>query len=80
MISKVYNQFIISVIPSLTCNYTISSGDSEKDPPVYIPNTEVKLFIVENTWLVTAREDRKLLDYHESRRKSLLFCFIHYFC
>ena len=49
-----------TVIPS----YTISSGDREKDPPVYIPNTEVKLFIVENTWLATAREDRTLLEYH----------------
>ena len=30
-------------------------------PPVPIPNTEVKLFHVENTWLATAREHRKLL-------------------
>ena len=27
-------------------------------PPVPIPNTEVKLIYVENTWLVTARKDR----------------------
>ena len=27
-------------------------------PPVPIPNTEVKLIYVENTWRVTAREDR----------------------
>ena len=27
-------------------------------PPVPIPNTEVKLINVENTWLATAREDR----------------------
>ena len=28
-------------------------------PPVPIPNTEVKLTGAENTWLATAREDRK---------------------
>ena len=27
-------------------------------PPVPIPNTEVKLIYVENTWPVTARKDR----------------------
>ena len=27
-------------------------------PPVPIPNTAVKLIRAENTWLVTAREDR----------------------
>ena len=34
--------------------------DSEEDPPVPIPNTEVKLFSVENTWRVTAWEDRSM--------------------
>ena len=29
-------------------------------PPVPIPNTEVKLFYVENTWLVTTWETRKM--------------------
>ena len=38
----------------------ISGGDSEKDPPVPMPNTEVKLLCVDNTWRETAREDRKL--------------------
>ena len=32
-------------------------------PPVPIPNTEVKLTGVDNTRLVTAREDRLLPDY-----------------
>ena len=31
---------------------------SGEGPPVPIPNTVVKLTRVENTWLVTAREDR----------------------
>ena len=32
--------------------------DSDEVTPVPIPNTEVKLISVENTWLATAREDR----------------------
>ena len=32
--------------------------DCDEGPPVPIPNTEVKLLCAENTWLVTAREDR----------------------
>ena len=57
----------------LACNHTISSGDREKDPPVLIPNTEVKLLIVENTWLVTAREDRTLLDNYVKATLGSLF-------
>ena len=32
--------------------------DSKEVPPVPIPNTEVKLFYVENNRLATTREDR----------------------
>ena len=32
-----------------------------RDPPVPIPNTEVKPHRAESTWLETAREDRKSL-------------------
>ena len=32
--------------------------DGNEDPPVPIPNTEVKLIHVEDTWLATARENR----------------------
>ena len=32
--------------------------DWYEGPPVPIPNTEVKLIFADNTWLVTAREDR----------------------
>ena len=36
-------------------------GDYDaKDPPVLIPNTEVKLCSAESTWLDTAREDKSL--------------------
>ena len=34
--------------------------DDAEGPPVPIPNTEVKLSSAENTWLATAREDRKM--------------------
>ena len=40
-----------------------NSGDnSERDPPVPIPNTEVKPFSADGTWLETARESRTLPD------------------
>ena len=32
--------------------------DCGEGPPVPIPNTEVKLICADNTWRVTAREDR----------------------
>ena len=34
--------------------------DDIEGPPVTIPNTEVKLNGAENTWLVTARENREM--------------------
>ena len=42
--------------------FTISGGNDEGVPPVPIPNTEVKPFSAESTWLDTAREDRSLPD------------------
>ena len=38
----------------------IAGVDDDEDPPVPIPNTEVKLMGAENTWLETAREDRTM--------------------
>ena len=35
-------------------------ANNDEVPPVPIPNTEVKLIRVENTWLETAREDRTM--------------------
>ena len=35
-----------------------ASADSAQDPPVPMPNTEVKLSSAENTWVATPREDR----------------------
>ena len=38
--------------------YYIVGVDDGEGPPVPIPNTAVKLTRADNTWLVTAREDR----------------------
>ncbi len=37
-----------------------SGDDSKEEPPVPIPNTEVKLLSGDGTWWVTAWESRKL--------------------
>ena len=42
--------------------YKNSGGNGERDPPVPIPNTEVKPFSADGTWLETARESRSLPD------------------
>ena len=47
----------------------ISGGNGKGDPPVPIPNTEVKPLSAESTWLETAREDRSLPDSNTSYRK-----------
>ena len=39
------------------------SGDSKEEPPVPMPNTEVKLFNADDTWWVTAWESGKLLKH-----------------
>ena len=40
-----------------------SGGDSKEEPPVPMPNTEVKLFNADDTWWVTAGESGKLLKH-----------------
>ena len=44
-----------------------SGGNGEGDPPVPIPNTEVKPLCADGTWLETARESRSLPDPNEKR-------------
>ena len=48
--------------------HTISGGNGEREPPVPIPNTEVKPLSAESTWLETARENRTLPDSKRLRR------------
>ena len=40
--------------------------DGGEGPPVPFPNTVVKLVCVENTWWVTAREDRQMPTLYDS--------------
>ena len=42
--------------------YTISGDYGERDPPVPMPNTEVKPFSADGTWLETTWESRTLPD------------------
>ena len=42
--------------------HTISGDNSERDPPVPIPNTEVKPLSADGTWLATARESKTSPD------------------
>ena len=50
---------------------SISGDNGERDPPVPIPNTEVKPLSADGTWLETARESRSspdsINDYGESK-------------
>ena len=48
--------------------HKISGGNGEREPPVPIPNTEVKPLSAESTWLETARENRTLPDSKRLRR------------
>ena len=62
-----------------------SGDDSEGDPPVPIPNTEVKPFNADGTWLDTTRESRKLPVPLNDTYLSVVFlyiltCFFFYAC
>ena len=48
--------------------------NGNEDPPVPIPNTEVKLIRVEDTWLETARENRSM----PAQTQSFYSGFFHY--
>ena len=52
---------------------TISGDNSEGVPPVPIPNTEVKPFSVDGTWLETARESRSSPDSNNTRQMASVF-------
>ena len=53
--------------------HRISGGNSLRDPPVPIPNTEVKPQHADSTWLATAREGRSPPDSMKDIRKNVLF-------
>ena len=56
-------------------NDTVSGGNGEGVPPVPIPNTEVKTFSADGTWLDTARESRSPPD--SIRSSSVMDCFFY---
>ena len=45
-------------------------GDYEKATPVPIPNTAVKLLSADDTWLVTARENKSPPNYFKAPRET----------
>ena len=49
-----------------------SGVNDHEEPPVPIPNTEVKLMSVDNTWLETAWEDRSMPGPFLSKKKPIL--------
>ena len=51
----------------------------DEGTPVPIPNTVVKLIYADNTWLVTAREDRTMPTQSKTgiRKDSGLFSFLY---
>ena len=56
------------------------SGDNgEEVPPVPIPNTVVKLLCVEDTWRVTARENRSSPE-QKTTDSSVVFFLIFFDC
>ena len=50
-------QGLNKILAAMPLEYIVGV-DCGEGPPVPIPNTAVKLICAENTWLVTAREDR----------------------
>ena len=55
----------------MTSNIYHSSDDGGEDPPVLIPNTEVKLTCAEGTLRATARKIRSLLLFYSSIAQSV---------
>ena len=53
--------------------HNISGDNSLRDPPVPIPNTEVKPQHADGTWLATARESRSSPDSMKRRSFERLF-------
>ena len=57
----------------------VSGDNSERDPPVPIPNTEVKPLSAEGTWLATAREIRTSPDSKREGELEKQGCFSNLF-
>ena len=55
---RVSGKSVEKVVKIIIIQFQIVGVNGKEVPPVPIPNTEVKLFYVENTRLATTREDR----------------------
>ena len=51
---------LYAVVNVLVVHSKITGDNGKRDPPVLIPNTEVKPLSADGTWLETARESRTL--------------------
>ena len=49
-----------------------SGDDSEEETPVPMPNTEVKVLSVDDTWWETARESRELPEQNPREKSRIL--------
>ena len=58
--------------------YSHCGGYGGEDPPVLIPNTEVKLSCAESTLRATAREDRSPPHFNKSNPKFWVAFFVVY--
>ena len=73
------NALIKVIYIRLKCRLYNHSGDNEaEDPPVPIPNTEVKLCVAESTMRDTAWEDRELPDSNQKSTSNI--CCKCFFC
>ena len=67
------NALIKVIYIRLKCRLYNHSGDNEaEDPPVPIPNTEVKLCVAESTMRDTAWEDRELPDFKKAQSQPIV--------
>ena len=51
--------------------------DCDEGTPVPIPNTVVKLIYADNTWLVTAREDRTMPTQSDLKKTQIASIFLN---
>ena len=58
----------------------MAGADDAEVPPVPIPNTEVKLISVENTWRATAWKDRAVPTRIEKATRILRVAFLLFLC
>ena len=68
-------KFKYAVVNVLNGHSTSTGENREKDPPVLIPNTEVKFLIAEDSWLETARKNRTLPVHQTKQPHEVAFLF-----